>query len=142
MAITAALAVAVALAFPRLRFALWAYIAAVAFTRVMFGAHFPLDTVAGTALGIASALLVAYAFERRRNRLVGRAEPLDDSASVVAVMPSYNDVPESTLVAEVLEHVDRLVLVDDGSDSDVAQALDALAADTRVELVRLEARGR
>jgi membrane-associated phospholipid phosphatase len=59
MAITAALAVAVALAFPRLRFALWGYVAAVAFTRVYFGAHFPLDVLAGTALGTASAILVA-----------------------------------------------------------------------------------
>jgi undecaprenyl-diphosphatase len=59
MAITAALAVAVALSFPRLRFALWGYVAAVAFTRVFFGAHFPLDVLAGTALGTASAILVA-----------------------------------------------------------------------------------
>jgi membrane-associated phospholipid phosphatase len=59
MAITAALAVAVALSFPRLRFALWGYVAAVAFTRVFFGAHFPLDVLAGTALGTASAILIA-----------------------------------------------------------------------------------
>jgi membrane-associated phospholipid phosphatase len=58
MAITAALAVAVALAFPRLRPLLWLYIGAVAFTRVMFGAHFPLDTIAGTAVGVGSALAV------------------------------------------------------------------------------------
>ncbi len=64
MAITAALAVAAALAFPRLRKPLLGYIAAVAFTRVLFGAHFPLDVIAGTALGTASALLVAVAFER------------------------------------------------------------------------------
>jgi membrane-associated phospholipid phosphatase len=64
MAITAALAVAVALVFPRLRWALWAYVAAVAFTRVMFGAHFPLDVLAGTSLGVGSALLVALAWER------------------------------------------------------------------------------
>jgi MFS family permease len=75
MAITAALAVATALAFPRLRALLSAYVAAVAFTRVMFGAHFPLDTVAGTALGTASALLVQLAFEeflaRRPRRTTG-----------------------------------------------------------------------
>jgi membrane-associated phospholipid phosphatase len=59
MAITAALAVAVALAFPRFRFVLWGYVAAVALTRVFFGAHFPLDVLAGTALGTASAILVA-----------------------------------------------------------------------------------
>ena len=61
MAITAALAVALALAFPRLRTVLWGYVAAVAFTRVMFGAHFPGDVIAGTALGTASALMVASA---------------------------------------------------------------------------------
>jgi MFS family permease len=55
MAITAALAVAAALMFPRLRAVLWTYVAAVAFTRVFFGAHFPLDTVAGIALGTVSA---------------------------------------------------------------------------------------
>ena len=96
MAITAALSVSVALAFPRLRFVLWAYIAAVAFTRVMFGAHFPLDTVAGTALGTASALLVAIAFDRRRRRTAGHAVRSRSTRStrVVAVMPSHNDVPE------------------------------------------------
>ncbi len=136
MAITAALAVAVALRFPRLRFALWAYVAAVAFTRVFFGAHFPFDVVAGTALGTASALLVALAFERRRPR-VADAEPLPDSPTVVAVMPSYDDVPERELVHQVLAHVDRLVLVDDGSREDVARELDRIATDPRVELLRL-----
>jgi membrane-associated phospholipid phosphatase/predicted MFS family arabinose efflux permease len=138
MAITAALAVAVALRFPRLRFALWAYVAAVAFTRVFFGAHFPFDVVAGTALGTASALLIALAFERRRPR-VADAEPLPDSPTVVAVMPSYDDVPEPELVQQVLAHVDRLVLVDDGSREEVARELDRIAADPRVELLRLPA---
>jgi MFS family permease len=55
MAITAALAVSTALVFPRLRTILWAYVVTVAFTRVLFGAHFPLDTVAGIALGYVSA---------------------------------------------------------------------------------------
>ncbi len=64
MAITAALAVAIGLAFPRLRLVLWLYIGAVAFTRVMFGAHFPLDTVAGTVLGTASAYAVYALFAR------------------------------------------------------------------------------
>ncbi len=141
MAITAALGVAVALAFPRLRFVLWAYIAAVAFTRVMFGAHFPLDTVAGTALGTASALLVAIAYDQRRRRTqVEPAEPFSDERSLVAVMPSHNDVPERALVRQVLEHVDSLVLVDDGSRPDVAVQLDALAEEFGAELVRQPAR--
>jgi maltose/moltooligosaccharide transporter len=140
MAITAALAVAVALTLPRLRYALWAYVFAVAFTRVMFGAHFPLDTVAGTALGTASAILIALAFDRGRRRRSVNADPLDANAHIVAVMPSYNDVPEPALLERVREHVDSVVLVDDGSDERVARRLDALAAEFELELVRLEQR--
>jgi maltose/moltooligosaccharide transporter len=73
MAITAALAVSIGLLFPRLRYVLWAYVAVVAFTRVLFGAHFPLDVLAGTALGVGSALLVAYAWERVPAALRARA---------------------------------------------------------------------
>ncbi len=51
MAITAALAIATGLVFRRLLPVLWLYVAAVAFTRVLFGAHFPLDTIAGVLLG-------------------------------------------------------------------------------------------
>jgi len=58
MAVTAALGVGIALAFPRLRTLMWSYIVAVGFTRVMFGAHYPLDVVAGVTLGYASALAV------------------------------------------------------------------------------------
>jgi membrane-associated phospholipid phosphatase/predicted MFS family arabinose efflux permease len=143
MAITAALAIATAILFPRLRTVLLAYVGAVAFTRVMFGAHFPLDVVAGTALGTASALLVAVSADRVRGRTHAAAavDPLPDDATVVAVMPSYNDVPPAALVESTLAYVDRLVLVDDGSDDDVAAELDALADDDRVELVRLPARG-
>ena len=142
MAITAALAVSIALTFPRLRVALWGYVAAVAFTRVMFGAHFPLDTVAGTALGTASAIIVVLAFERRRRlrARVAEAEPFADHPVVVAVMPSHNDVPAPALLERVREHVDSTVLVDDGSDEAVARRLDALAAEFELELVRLPER--
>ena len=58
MALTTALASAAWLAFPQLRRPLLAYVLLVAFTRVLFGAHFPLDTVAGIALGYASARAV------------------------------------------------------------------------------------
>jgi MFS family permease len=144
LAITAALGASMALLFPRLRRVLLAYVGAVALTRVVFGAHFPLDVLAGTMLGVGSALLVAEVAGRLAGRSdkSGRAEPYDEDAPVVAVMPSYNDVPSHALVQATLEHVDRLVLVDDGSDPKIAQALDAVAAGggSRVELVRLPRR--
>lgn len=62
MAITAALAASTAFVFPRLRSILWTYVVAVAFTRVLFGAHFPLDTAAGVLLGYASAKAVFALF--------------------------------------------------------------------------------
>jgi hypothetical protein len=150
MAITAALAVATALAFPRLRTALWVYIAAVAFTRVFFGAHFPFDVIAGTALGTASALIVAMAFERfRRRRALRTDESFErmpapaalDPSSVVAIMPSHEDVPERVLVEEISGHVGRLVVVDDGSSAEVAGRLDRITADAGAELIRLPERG-
>ncbi len=49
--VTTALATVGAVTVPRLRTALIVYVAAVAFTRVLFGAHFPLDVVVGTVLG-------------------------------------------------------------------------------------------
>jgi membrane-associated phospholipid phosphatase len=73
MAITAALAVAAGLVFPRLRLLLWTWVVAVAFTRVMFGAHFPLDTLAGIVLGAVvargmySLFLEVGLLERRRS---------------------------------------------------------------------------
>ncbi len=142
MSVTAALAVSIALLFPRLRGVLVAYVAAVALTRVVFGAHFPLDVLAGTMLGVASAFLVAEVAERLAGRATaaGDTEPYDADAPVIAVMPSYNDVPAPALVEETLEHVELLVLVDDGSDAEIARELDAVAADERVELVRLPTR--
>ena len=69
MAITAALAVAVALRFPRLRFALWAYVAAVAFyARVLRRALSLRRRRRHRARHGESALLVALAFERRAAR--------------------------------------------------------------------------
>ncbi|MBD0328693.1 MAG: glycosyltransferase family 2 protein [Thermoleophilia bacterium] len=56
-------------------------------------------------------------------------------------MPSYNDVPTRSLLRGVLDHVDTLLLVDDGSDRDVARGLDGLAAELGLELLRLPSRG-
>ena len=48
---TTALVVAAAAMAPRLRARVLAYLAAVAVTRMTFGAHFPLDVVVGTIVG-------------------------------------------------------------------------------------------
>jgi membrane-associated phospholipid phosphatase len=56
MAVITALAAAAWFAIPQLRGILLAYLALNAVTRVAFGAHFPVDVVAGTALGYGSAL--------------------------------------------------------------------------------------
>jgi undecaprenyl-diphosphatase len=51
MVVTAALAAVGAAVAPSLRRPLAGYVIAVAFTRVLFGAHFPLDVLVGTVLG-------------------------------------------------------------------------------------------
>jgi glycosyltransferase involved in cell wall biosynthesis len=62
--------------------------------------------------------------------------PLAPVARVWAVMPSYDDVPERSLVDELLDHVDGLIIVDDGSNPRVARELEQIATQARVELVR------
>jgi membrane-associated phospholipid phosphatase len=63
--VTTALATVAAAAVPKLRSALLVYVVAVGATRVLFGAHFPLDVVVGTALGyelgVLSVAMVASA---------------------------------------------------------------------------------
>ncbi|MFL5971099.1 MAG: glycosyltransferase family 2 protein [Gaiellaceae bacterium] len=61
--------------------------------------------------------------------------PLDPTR-LWAVMPSYDDVPERSLVEELLGHVGGLIIVDDGSHPRVASELRRIATQTGVELVR------
>jgi MFS family permease len=56
MAVITALAASAWFALPRLRSVLVAYVALNAITRVVFGAHFPLDVIAGVVLGYGSAV--------------------------------------------------------------------------------------
>jgi membrane-associated phospholipid phosphatase/MFS family permease len=81
MIVTAALAAVAATTVPRLQRPLIAYVLAVGFTRVLFGAHFPLDVVVGTVLGwefgLFAVALVANAglLPARSSRTAGAAEP-------------------------------------------------------------------
>jgi membrane-associated phospholipid phosphatase len=54
--VTTAMVVTAAAVAPVLRPVLWLYVAAVAVTRVVFGAHFPLDVVVGIAFGYEAGL--------------------------------------------------------------------------------------
>jgi len=55
-----ACATVLALAVPRLRWPLFALAALIAFSRVYVGVHYPLDALAGAALGILIGLAVRY----------------------------------------------------------------------------------
>jgi hypothetical protein len=141
MAVTAALATSIALAFPRLRHALWAYVAAVAVTRVLFGAHFPIDVLMGTFVGYAGARLVAAAIglparETPDTDDPPRSDPLPRE-DVAALMPSYGKPPSAALIAETQRHVGRLVIVDDGSAPADAALLASRAKAAGADLLRL-----
>ena len=64
--VTTAMAVAAAAAVRALRVPLLAYVAAVAFTRVLFGAHFPLDVLVGAAVGYELGLFTAHLLANAR----------------------------------------------------------------------------
>ena len=51
MVVTGALAAVAATALPRFRAGLVVYVGLVGITRIMFGAHFPLDVLVGTVVG-------------------------------------------------------------------------------------------
>jgi membrane-associated phospholipid phosphatase len=58
VAVTAALAFAAARLYPFLRIPVWTWTAVVAFSRVLFGSHFPVDTLGAIALGYGTGWLL------------------------------------------------------------------------------------
>jgi undecaprenyl-diphosphatase len=90
--VTTALAAVAATTVPRFSGVLIAYVAAVGFTRVLFGAHFPLDVVIGTALGyeiglfaialIANARLLPARMARTTTPTEPQVEPAHAMGSV------------------------------------------------------------
>jgi len=59
---------------------------------------------------------------------------------VWAVMPSYDDIPERSLIQGLLGQVGGVTIVDDGSNPRVAHELRRIATETGVELVRHQER--
>jgi undecaprenyl-diphosphatase len=92
MIVTAAMATAAATAVPLLRRPLIVYVAAVAFTRVLFGAHFPLDVIVGTALGYELGLF-ATALLANARLLPSRAQPGELPEPLAE--PAAAEAPES-----------------------------------------------
>jgi membrane-associated phospholipid phosphatase/MFS family permease len=84
--VTAAMAAAAASAVPALRRPLIAYVALVAFTRVLFGAHFPIDVLVGAVLGRELGLFAARLMAGAR--LLPAREPAAGADPVAAPAPA------------------------------------------------------
>lgn len=86
--VTAAMAAAAASAVPLLRRPLLVYVGVIAVTRVLFGAHFPIDVVVGAALGYELGLfttsLLANARLLPERHATGALEPLPEHAVLPA----------------------------------------------------------
>jgi dolichol-phosphate mannosyltransferase len=81
--VTAAMAAAASAAVPALRNPLLAYVVIIAFTRVLFGAHFPLDVLVGAVMGYELGLFTA--------RLMASARLLPAPAEAT---PAHEPAPE------------------------------------------------
>jgi membrane-associated phospholipid phosphatase len=87
--VTAAMAAAAAGAVPQLRRPLLAYVGVIAVTRVLFGAHYPLDVVVGGVLGYELGLFTTSLLANARllpgHRTVAEAsEPMPEHAALPA----------------------------------------------------------
>jgi membrane-associated phospholipid phosphatase len=90
LVVTAAMVVAAIVAVPALRHVLLPYLAVIAVTRILFGAHFPSDVVVGLFVGTAAGLFVAGAAEAvgaiRRPARAGRRSTEQDGLSLGPVL--------------------------------------------------------
>jgi membrane-associated phospholipid phosphatase len=96
--VTTALVTAAAAMAPLLRIPAFAYLAAVAVTRITFGAHFPLDVVVGTIVGwqvglFSVALTRAAALLPQRSR---RSADLRTPTAISVPIAMPNAAPTST----------------------------------------------
>jgi membrane-associated phospholipid phosphatase len=80
--VTSAMAAAAAAAVPALRKPLIAYTALVGLTRVLFGAHFPLDVIAGAVLGYEIGLFTSRLMASARLLPAAVSEPAPGALSL------------------------------------------------------------
>jgi dolichol-phosphate mannosyltransferase len=86
------------------------------------------------AAALAALVPLAAAERSAAQRPALRARP----ASVAAVIPVFASERAVEVARAALEHVDELVLVDDGAPPHIAASLDALRGDDRVRVLRLD----
>jgi membrane-associated phospholipid phosphatase/MFS family permease len=91
-------------------------------------------------LGVGGLLALAPLVAAERRRLASAATR-PRPASVAAVMPVFASGRAADVGWAILDHVDELVIVDDGAPRTVARSLAPLAADERVRVVTLESNG-
>ncbi|SQD94568.1 Phosphoesterase PA-phosphatase related [Parafrankia sp. Ea1.12] len=135
----AAFATGVALDAPAAAVPVVALASAVAFSRVYVGAHYPGDVVAGAALGIGAGLLTTKVMPRRpwspaRARPASAWAPaLPDGTGLGVVVNARSGAGHhAELVAVLRADLPGAQVVEVGPDQDVAEALDRVAAHSRV----------
>jgi undecaprenyl-diphosphatase len=126
----AAFAVGAAIEAPRLALPLGALAAAVAFSRVYTGVHFPSDVLAGAALGaaVAGAGAVAVPAHRAPPRRLGtepqRAQPPRPTGAGVTIIVNLDSgTADGQTVAELTEALPDAEVLGLGPDDDVLGAL-------------------
>jgi membrane-associated phospholipid phosphatase len=91
-------------------------------------------------LGVASlAAIVPLLRAERRSAAPAAARPLP--RTVAAVIPVFTSDRAAAVAAAALQHVDEVVLVDDGAPPHIARSLAGIERDPRVRVLRLPRNG-